>query len=212
MFDNPYDVLGIEPSATAAEIRRAYRDKAKTLHPDQGGGTEAFQDLGEAQRLLLDEERRARFDGTGEVDGSEPDNAESAAMDVIASVLENALSRVEGAELVKQDMVAGIVRTIATRIAGLEEAAEDQEEEIAKVRALGKRFRRRKKGGNLIRRMLEAKADAGARQVAEYARQLVAHRRALVLMEGYEFNWDRPPEPPAVSLQLFNRFGAVVRP
>lgn len=208
MFDNPYDVLGVEPSATPSEIRKAYRAKAKTLHPDQGGGTEAFQDLGEAQRLLLDPERRARFDRTGEVDGTEADNAESQAMDVIASILENALTKVDGDDLVKQDMVAGIVRTINMRITGLEEALEDADEEIAKLRALGRRFKRRRKGGNLIRRMLDAKAEAASRQRGEYVRQLVAHRRALVLMEGYTFDFDQPAQQQAWA-SAFSLLGGI---
>ena len=34
---SPYQVLGIASDATEEEVRRAYREKAKLLHPDRGG-------------------------------------------------------------------------------------------------------------------------------------------------------------------------------
>lgn len=46
-------LLGLEPDATAAAIKRAYRRLAKTHHPDLGGDAEAFLRLDAAYRSLL---------------------------------------------------------------------------------------------------------------------------------------------------------------
>jgi len=40
---NLYEVLGVPPTADEREIKRAYREKSKTTHPDQGGSDEAFR-------------------------------------------------------------------------------------------------------------------------------------------------------------------------
>jgi len=49
-------VLGVEPDADDAEIKRAYRERAKELHPDQAGGDEeAFKRATEAYERLLDD-------------------------------------------------------------------------------------------------------------------------------------------------------------
>lgn len=51
-----YDVLGLDRSATDEEVREAYREQAKTLHPDtDGGSTEEFQELNDAYERLVDE-------------------------------------------------------------------------------------------------------------------------------------------------------------
>lgn len=54
---DPYELLGIEPGATKAEIRRAYRRLAKRYHPDanpSGGATaERFKEVQRAYEFLV---------------------------------------------------------------------------------------------------------------------------------------------------------------
>jgi DnaJ-class molecular chaperone len=59
-----YVVLGVTRGATPDEIRSAYREHAKALHPDHAGesGTVAFQELSEAYSILSDPMRRRAYD------------------------------------------------------------------------------------------------------------------------------------------------------
>ena len=70
---NPYDILGVAPSASADEIRSAYRRLAKKNHPDVNPGkknaAEEFAAISAAYALLSDTDKRARFD-RGEIDAS----------------------------------------------------------------------------------------------------------------------------------------------
>lgn len=50
------DVLGVSPDADAVTIERAYREKAKKMHPDAGGSAEAMTELNGAR----DEAQRER--------------------------------------------------------------------------------------------------------------------------------------------------------
>jgi len=45
-------VLGLEPGASTAEVKAAYREKARELHPDRGGDTKSFSRVNEAYRRL----------------------------------------------------------------------------------------------------------------------------------------------------------------
>jgi DnaJ-class molecular chaperone len=71
--DDPYAVLGVKQEATQDEIRKAYRQLAKKLHPDLNPGDKAaeekFKQVSVAYDLLGDPEKRARFD-RGEIDAS----------------------------------------------------------------------------------------------------------------------------------------------
>ena len=60
-----YKILGVRPNATLAEIKRAYREKAKLLHPDLSGDPtlrDAFSEVAQAYRVLSDARQRSIFD------------------------------------------------------------------------------------------------------------------------------------------------------
>ncbi len=54
-----YHILGLTPSATEPEIRRAYRRKAKQYHPDHGGDPDIMNALTMAYNLLMGHKRRS---------------------------------------------------------------------------------------------------------------------------------------------------------
>ncbi|CAL5415819.1 unnamed protein product [Camellia sinensis] len=60
-----YSILKIEPTADEASIKKQYRKFALLLHPDKNnfaGATDAFKLIGEAQRVLLDRDKRLLHD------------------------------------------------------------------------------------------------------------------------------------------------------
>lgn len=57
-----YSLLGVERTATEAEIKSAYRKLAMKHHPDRGGDTATFQKITEAYNTLSDAEKRAHYD------------------------------------------------------------------------------------------------------------------------------------------------------
>ncbi|MBS1848565.1 MAG: J domain-containing protein [Actinobacteria bacterium] len=50
----PYEVLGLEPGATQAEIKLAYRRLVRVTHPDAGGTDALFRQVDDAYRTLVD--------------------------------------------------------------------------------------------------------------------------------------------------------------
>ena len=64
-----YDLLGVAPEATPKELDRAFRVKARELHPDKNrddpDATSKFQAMKEAYEILKDEEKRQIYDEYG---------------------------------------------------------------------------------------------------------------------------------------------------
>ena len=67
---DPYEILGLAKTASAAEIKSAYRRLAKKFHPDQSKEPKAkdkFAEIGAAYEIVGDEKKREAFD-RGEID------------------------------------------------------------------------------------------------------------------------------------------------
>jgi len=73
LLNDPYEILGVAPTASADDIQKAYRKLAKKLHPDLNPGRpeaeEKFKEVASAYDLVGNEEKRKRFDN-GEIDAT----------------------------------------------------------------------------------------------------------------------------------------------
>jgi curved DNA-binding protein len=72
MAEDYYNILGIDKSASAADIKKAYRKLAMKYHPDKNKGDKTLEDkfkkISEAYAVLSDPEKRKQYDTYGSAD------------------------------------------------------------------------------------------------------------------------------------------------
>lgn len=67
-FQDYYESLGVPRTATAEQIRKAYRTLARKYHPDvnkEKGAEDKFKQINEAYEVLKDDDKRRRYDALG---------------------------------------------------------------------------------------------------------------------------------------------------
>lgn len=57
-----YQILGVSRTASAEEIKKAYKKLAMQHHPDRGGDTAKFQEISQAYDVLSNPEKKAQYD------------------------------------------------------------------------------------------------------------------------------------------------------
>ena len=63
-----YSILGVQPTDSSEDMKRAYFKLARTHHPDKGGDPEKFKEIKKAYEVLSDERKRHMYDSYGSID------------------------------------------------------------------------------------------------------------------------------------------------
>lgn len=182
-----YGTLGVARDAPPEEIKRAYRRKAKTAHPDAGGSAEKFGELTRAHRILSDGDKREKYDRTGKVD-DEPDQTTANAMGVIDGLFVQAIGRPDALQIdIVQHMRAGL----SEESVGLQRQLVDVDKAVKDLDKLKARIKRRGDGDNLLARMMEAKIAAINAARGRLSERMEVVRRAKEILADYEDSPER---------------------
>jgi curved DNA-binding protein CbpA len=154
-----YDTLGVLPDSDDATIKKAYRRKARKVHPDRGGSDKEMAEVNRAYAVLIDPRSRARYDETGD------DEAPRSADRVLAILAETFMAMLQ--KDVKREHMAwcvGFLRSqkneVSNKIGGMVKA-------IEYLSAKKKDLKHKGQGANVyvstidheLRRLEGAKAD-----------------------------------------------------
>jgi curved DNA-binding protein CbpA len=192
-FD-PYDILGLDRSASAADVKRAFRQQAKKHHPDRGAARGKFEDVVKANLILSDAGKRAKYDADGTIDEDrvDLDPLREAKEFAVAFFLQ--LAEADDRAVFEQDILTAAKHTFEHHIVELEKQKHVFEKKIAKRRKMADRFRHADEN-DFVRRMLRHEANMLERNILEIERQVGIRRDAIKLVAEYRYEQDPPTAP-----------------
>ena len=192
-MNNLYDSLGVPRDASPDAIRAAYRKKAQAHHPDKGGDVSQFQAIQTAYDVLSDDDRRARYDTTG--DTEQGPSIEGQARMYVATLL-NAV--MQGQADVRTTDILAVMRN--------QLAIDRSRVEAEKVRLGGFVSRRQEAMKRVTQGVLSDMLDAEIKRLEGMVAQCNAQHgvfdAAEKLLEGQTYRSD--PKAPPVGDRIFS--------
>ncbi len=193
-----YETIGVERSATDADIKRAFRRRAKKVHPDTGGSAEAFAGLNRAYLVLIDPERRETYDRTGKVEDKPVDNGHVEALTIVQQMMDQIVE--QAGDRIEIDIVEHMRAAMDARVREIKADVKTRQRGVEKLRRLASKFH--KEGGeNILRKMVEAKIGLAEHAIASADKVLANLAKARALLDGYRFDVDPVQQPAYVFMR-----------
>ncbi len=205
-MNDPYEILGIGRDATPEEIQAAYRNKARQVHPDNGGSTEEFMQVKTASMVLLDPKSRAQYDRTGRIDEAVADNRQARIMELIAKFFIDSIEACDepGAPMMEQVDIVQAARThFGNQIVEGNKHAHRLERRVHKFKKALKRLKS-KDEKDIIRAMLVSQQNTISGLIVKTREDVSMFKDALKILDGYSFD----QAPPMLERQ-FNDLNSV---
>jgi curved DNA-binding protein CbpA len=193
-FD-PYAIVGVAKDATAELIRKAYRAKAKEVHPDAGGDAENFAALSRAFGILSDPSRRLSYDRTGQADDSPEGNLTAAALNTVRNIIDSAILRIcnSGQNPLEHDLIEITKASIRQAITETVNNAATMRTGAENALKIAGRFHRAD-GDNFVRRMVEDKARDFNKKADFKDQEKKRLELALEIVSQYRFDFQAPQQ------------------
>jgi DnaJ-class molecular chaperone len=191
----PYESLGVSPDATQEQIKKAFRKKAKALHPDITNGdakkAEEFREVAIAWDLLSDPRARSRYDRTGETEGVSESAVEQQAVGLFIQEVTNKLA--VSTDKIYTDIFRNVEKGLRTK--GSEQAKEIKEKKKAakRIEKFLSQIIHKKEKESLIHQALEVQKNQVLMSIGENKQKIKVLRFARMLAKEYQFVPDKQP-------------------
>lgn len=181
-----YDMLEINHDADKKDIRKAYREKAKRVHPDHGGDEEEFKVLALAKRVLMDDDERAFYDRTGHVKEGATINRK--AEDNLIQLLSGLIGQI-GDEIFWEDAVELVVKGCKKKRGEIDKSIRVHKKNKERLKKVLTRFKRKKKSSRpFLEEAFENMIDQEAEAISNAEKDKLVYDVMEKLITQYKFD------------------------
>ncbi|MDP2816389.1 MAG: DnaJ domain-containing protein [Rectinemataceae bacterium] len=152
MATDLYKEIGVSRNASKGDVKRAYRKRAKSVHPDHSGDPDKFIRATHAYKILIDDEKRKRYDA-----GEDPEklNSTRSSETVALSVLiELFIQAVEQADVDHINILGLVRKNLQGKMRTLENETAKGDVKIKRLESTMKRVKHKSGHENLLSKSL----------------------------------------------------------
>lgn len=187
-MDDPYIILGVDQDATQADIKNAYRDKARECHPDRGGDTDEFSKVSEAHAILIDPTKRRMYD-EGCRDFS-PDREESQAIQNLCAMFHDIIESA-GENIVMVDVISTMRRGSVKTMNNIDRKIASMRGKIRQLEMIKKRIRKKDGENDFLSISVLDKIRDINRDIERAESDKRVGEIMVEYLDNYEFDFDK---------------------
>jgi curved DNA-binding protein CbpA len=201
-----YKILGIPKDADKQAIKKAYRKKSMSTHPDKGGTPERFALVKKSYDVLSDDVKRRKYDDTGEIDEGTPDNKFSDLGNIIANIFNQVLQACaqQGKSPIEMDMIGSMKQTLSQAISELQKQKRIMENVLATDKKLQGRFKKKENADNLMENIIKFRISELSNNLRRIEKQIADSKEAKEFLADYSFKFDKPEADDRFTRAGFN--------
>lgn len=179
-----YDILGVNQDATNDEIKKAYKEKALDCHPDRGGDSSIFVELANAYNILIDKEKRQKYDDTGYTGNQENDDKE-----VAFEVLRNFYMRVlSNEDELSKNIIKVLKDNITKDIVCCKDRCKKKSNQIKKLNKTKNKLKYKGSSLDILKKVTEDEIDICNQAIKNIEFQAYIDDTILKILDDYDYN------------------------
>ncbi len=185
-----YAILDVDTSATTDEIHTAYRTLSKKYHPDmQGGDRRMFDEITLAHDVLMDDNSRAYYDRTGQIQSTVAEGSAEAEMyNVVTQCLMAVQQQFDDLESV--DLLAVMKQSLSGNLSQVESQQQAFQKNVDRLTKIHKRTTA-KKSATILLSLINSQIVAAQSQVDKAAHVVSTIKNAITFLDDYEYSFKK---------------------
>ena len=189
MMNDPYETIGVDKKASQKDIKKEFRKKSSSMHPDKGGDEQEYQELTRAYMILKDPARRKHWDDTGS------DRAPGSGInDVCKTAAEIFMQAIHQCNLEHDDLIDLCIHQVQKKIEVGKAQNKKFEQDVAKKEKALKRLKRKKKEGtNVLQSVIEHSIEGDKQAIAKNKETEEFLLKVIEYFREYEYEASKMP-------------------
>lgn len=189
-----YDKLGVSPDASQADIKKAYRRKARELHPDVTKGDKAkeddFKEISVIYVTLSDPAARHRYDTSGTAENVSSNSRQEALSIVIQSVCAEIAK--PGEFVFQTDLFKKIIADLKAKGQAELNTIKAIRKQVTKTNKLLSKIRHKDGELSFLHQAIIAERNKALMMIPSMKEKIKVLKMARLILKEYQFDADKP--------------------